>query len=412
MWIASGFLAILGLVPGLPALPFLALAAMTAGAAWLTGPARDESAEAIVQTLPAREEVPARDAAVRDLLQIDPVELELGYALIPLVDGSGTGDLLDRIRLLRKQAALDLGILVPPIRIRDDVRLGPDQYVVKVRGTEVARGEVMPRLLLALDTGALAGEPDGIRTVDPTFGMPAWWIGPDRRDEAESMGCTVVEPSTVIATHLMETLRTAAADLLGRQDVQELVEALKESYPALIEEVIPDRVPLGVLHRVLQRLLREGVPIRDLVTILETLADVTEHTKDPEVLSEHVRRALAAVIGDSLQDEEGRVRGITLGPRLEAALMGFFNPRPTKDGVRTVLDPDVLATLLGRLDALTRRHSDGGRPVPVITPPGLRVGVRRLIEPVMPRVPVVSLAELPAHVNLQSIATWEMDHAA
>lgn len=303
-----------------------------------------------------------------------------------------------------------MGLLIPPIRIRDDVRLGPNEYVVKLRGSEIARGEVMPRQLLALDTGGVLRPVPGQETRDPSFGMPARWITADRRAEAEAAGYVVVEPTTVVATHLMEVLKANAADLLGRQDVQEMVDALKQTYPALVEEVVPAKVSLGVLHRVLQRLLRERVPIRDLVTILESLADVADQTKDPEALTEHVRRALGKAIAEQYVDETGSIRGITVGPRLEAALMELFSPRHSKGG--GFVNPDVLTAVLRRLDELVREHGGDGRPVPVISPPGLRVGVRRLIEPVMPHVPVLSLAELPSHINLQSLATWELTDVA
>jgi len=412
MWIASGFLGILSLVPGMPTVPFLALSGGAALAARSTSKLRDQEArEARAEISAAAAGASEESSPVHDLLQIDPVELEVGYGLIPLVDEGQGGDLLDRIKLLRKQAALDMGILVPPIRIRDDVRLAPNEYVVKIRGTEAARGEVRPRSLLALDTGSVLDEIEGEDTFDPSFGMPAKWIPQRARVDAEAAGYVVVEPSTVVATHLMETLKANAAELLGRQDVQEMLDTLKESYPALIEEVVPNRVPLGVLHRVLQRLLRERVPIRDLVTILETLADVSDQTKDPEALTEHVRRALANVIGDSFLGPDGAIRGITLGPALEAALMGLFSPRANRPPGEMV-DPETLTKLLGELDDLTRAYADDGRPVPIITPPGLRVGVRRLIEPVLPTIPVISLAELPPQANLRSVATWEMQHAA
>ncbi len=229
--------------------------------------------------------------------------------------------------------------------------------------------------------------------------------------EAETNGYVAVEPSAVLATHLMETLKGHAADLLGRQDVQELLDTLKASYPALVEEVVPAKISLGVLHRVLQRLLKERIPIRDLVTILETLADVAEQTKDPEMLTEHVRRSLANVIVELHQGAEGSIHGITIGPRLEAALMGLFGPRGGQNGGE-MLNPDRLTALLGQLDHLARVSTKDGRSVPLITPPGLRVGVRRLIEPILPQIPVVSLAELPANVNLRTVATWELNHAA
>jgi flagellar biosynthesis protein FlhA len=354
---------------------------------------------------------PVETSPVQDLLQIDPVELEMGYALVPLVDESQGGDLMERIRLLRKQAAQELGILIPPIRIRDDVRLPPDEYLVKIRGSEAARGDIRPRLLFALDTGGVVDEIPGEETVDPSFGMPARWIPKGTRVEAETNGYVCVEPAAVLATHLMETLKNHAADLLGRQDVQDLLDTLKASYPALVEEVVPAKVSLGVLHRVLQRLLKEKIPIRDLVTILETIADVADQTKDPEALTEHVRRSMANVIVELYQTDEGSVHGITVGPRLEAALMGLFGPRGSGTGSQ-MLNPDRLTGLLAQLDHLAKNAPTDGRNIPLITPPGLRVGVRRLIEPVLPSIPVVSLAELPANVNLRTIATWELDNAA
>jgi len=414
MWIASGFLGSLAVVPGMPTVPFAALAGAAGLAArsmkGVPGDDQEEEpqplAEGEADALPPEERSP-----VHDLLQIDSVELEVGYGLISLIDEKQGGDLLSRIKMLRKQAAIEIGILVPPVRIRDDVRLGPNEYLVKVRGTEVARGEVRPRALLALDTGAVIQEIDGEETFDPSFGMPARWVQERGRVDAEAAGYVVVEPSTVLATHLMETLKGNAAELLGRQDVQDMIDALKESYPALVDEVVPARVPLGVLHRVLQRLLQERVPIRDMVTILETLADMSEQTKDPEALTEHVRRALANVIGDTHVGRDGAIRGITIGPSLEAALMGVFSPRANRMSAE-MLDPDRLTALLGQLGALTKAYMEDGKPLPIITPPGLRVGIRRLIEPVLPNVPVISLAELPPQANLQSAATWEMPHAA
>ena len=412
-WLASGFLASLAILPGLPILPFLALAGGAALLARFSGEEEKKREATLVSGPPEKqmEALPPQSTPVQDLLQIDPVEVEIGYALIPLVDESQGGDLMERIRLLRKQAAQEMGILVPPIRIRDDVRLPPDEYAVKIRGSEVASGNIRPRLVLALDTGGVMSEIPGEETLDPSFGMPARWIPKSKRVDAETNGYVVVEPTSVVATHLMETLKGNAAELLGRQDVQEMVDTLKESYPALVEEVIPSRISLGVLHRVLQRLLKERVPIRDLVTILETLADVSEQTKDPEALTEHVRRSMANVIVEMHQSEDGSVHGITIGPRLEAALMGLFSPRGGGSG-SAMLNPDRLTGLLGQLDQLARAYGEDVRSIPLITPPGLRVGIRRLIEPVLPQIPVVSLAELPAHVNLQSVATWELDHAA
>jgi flagellar biosynthesis protein FlhA len=366
-----------------------------------------------VLSKPEEKQLPAApvETTMQDLLQVDPVELEVGYGLIPLVDERHGGDLLERIRLLRKQAAVDVGILVPRIRIRDDMRLTPNEYVVRLRGAEVARGEVLPRMVLALDAGTVSHPVDGIPTRDPSFDLPGVWIAPHQKEMAEAAGYVVVEPSTVVSTHLLETLKAHAAELLGRQDVQELVETLKKTYPALIEEIVPARVSVGTLHRVLQRLLRERVPIRDLVTILEALADLADTTKDPEALAEHVRRALGKSIVERYVDQSGTLRGIVPSPRLEAALMGFFSPRQGRPAAN-VPTPEQLTDLLRRLDALMRTQAADGRPVVLLTPPALRVGIRRLLEPVLPAVPVLSLAELPPQVNLQTIATWDWSDGA
>ncbi|WP_396205779.1 flagellar biosynthesis protein FlhA [Gemmatimonas sp.] len=410
MWMVAGVLGAFSLIPALPMLPFMTMAIGAAALAKMSEKAEAQrAAEALVLTPTVSDaaELPAAPDPMQDLLQIDPIELEVGFALIPLVDEGQGGDLLERISLLRKQAALELGILVPPIRIRDNVRLPANEYVIKLRGSEVARAEVLPRFLMALNTGGVIAEIDGMDTIDPSFGMPARWVAASRRAEAEALGYVVVEPTTVVATHLLETLKGSAAELLGRQEVQEMVETLKKSHPALVEEIIPAKVSLSVLHRVLQRLLRERVPIRDLVTILEALGDGAEATKDPEALTEVVRKSLTNVIARLFADQTGMVRGITIGARLESALLGLFSPRSSQMNA-PVLTPESLAGMLRDLNHLATTYAVDGRPLPLITPPSLRVGVRRLIEPVLPSLPVVSLAELPAQITLSSVATWEM----
>ncbi|GAB1342798.1 flagellar biosynthesis protein FlhA [Gemmatimonas sp.] len=410
MWMVAGVMGAFALIPGLPMFPFLAMAGGAAVLAKLSEKAEAQrAAEALVLSPSASDavEAPAAPDPMQDLLQIDPIELEVGYALIPLIDEGQGGDLLERISLLRKQAALELGILVPPIRIRDDIRLPANEYVIKLRGSEVARAEVLPRFMMALNTGGVVAEIDGMDTIDPSFGMPARWVAASRRAEAEALGYVVVEPTTVVATHLLETLKGSAAELLGRQEVQEMVETLKKSHPALVEEIIPGKVSLSILHRVLQRLLRERVPIRDLVTILEAIGDGAEATKDPEALTEVVRKSLTNVIARLFADQTGTVRGITIGARLESALFGLFSPRNSQANA-PVLTPESLAAMLRDLNHLATTYAVDGRPLPLITPPSLRVGVRRLIEPVLPSLPVISLAELPAQITLSSVATWEM----
>jgi flagellar biosynthesis protein FlhA len=412
MWIAAGVLAMFSVVPGLPMLPFLSLACILGMLARAASAAEKKREATAVSALSApKSESPTSTDPMKDLLQIDPIELEVGYALIPLVDERQGGDLLDRISMLRKQAAVELGILIPPVRIRDDIRLPSNEYVIKLRGSEMARGEVMPRFLMALNTGAVISPIEGIDAVDPSFGMPARWVATNRRADAEAYGYVVVEPSTVVATHLMEVLKANAAELLGRQDVQEMVETLKKTHPALVDDIVPSKISLGTLHRVLQRLLRERIPIRDLVTILEALGDSADTTKDPEALTEHVRRSLSNVIARLYAEPDSSVRGITMGPRLEQALTGLFSPRTAQPGI-SMLNPDALARMLRDLNEMSQAYSTEGRPIPLVTPPSLRVGVRRLIEPVLPALPVISLAELPAAVNLHSVGMWEMANAA
>ncbi|MDZ4673131.1 MAG: flagellar biosynthesis protein FlhA [Gemmatimonadota bacterium] len=407
LWLASGVIGAFGLLPGLPALPFVLLAAATGLMAWR----RQQgvvAADAPGQT-PTGEAMPTAPP-MAELMQVDTLEVELGYALVSLVDETQQGDLLHRVAIMRRQAALEIGVLVPPARIRDNIRLTPTEYLIRIRGVKVAGGEVMPRYLLALDPGGVAPAIDGIRTTDPSFGMPATWITPDRRLDAEAMGYNVVEAATVLATHLMETIRRHAGSLLSRQDVRQLIDALRETHPALIEDLIPARLSLGTLHRVLQRLLQEGLPVRDLVTILEALSDVAESSKDPEVLTEHVRRSLSHLVAQRFADDDATVRGITVGPRLEAALMQLFSPRAGGENARP-LEPDQLTALLRQLDSMVSAARREGRSRPLITPAGLRVGIRRLVEPILPDLSVVSLRELPPQTPVQSTALWEVPRA-
>lgn len=412
MFIAAGLLGVFALVPGLPMLPFVILSGL-AGTAGMIVRGRNqetekaEAAAAVAQVAPAAAPV----APIKELLAVEPLEVEIGYALVPLVDEAAQGDLLQRVSIMRKKLALELGIIVPTARIRDNIQLPATEYAIKLRGVRVAGGEVMPRFLLALNSAGNAPRIDGIQTNDPSFGLPATWIGPEMRLEAEALGYTVVEPATVLSTHLMETIKLHAAELLTRQHTRELLDGLKESHPALVDDVVPNKLSLGTVHRVLQRLLREGIPIRDLVTVLEALSDAADQTKDPETLTEFVRRALAPIIVQLFDAGDGTIRGITIGPRLEAALMQLFNPRPVRDGGRT-MDPDELTLALRTLNDLVTANKHDGQWPAVITSPALRTGVRRLIEPILPRIPVISLGELPTQAPIVSLATWELNRAA
>mgnify|MGYP001764833832 CR=1 FL=1 len=406
-WVVAAF----GIVPGLPKLPFLGIAI----GLWLLarGAETQQTKAKAAAAQPAQAAAPQQPTAadpLDDLLQIEPIELEVGYLLIPLADASQGGDLLKRIGLLRQQCAQDPGILVPPVRILDNLGLPGGTYVVKVRGTEKARGDVMPQFLLALDTGRVTSNVEGIDTIDPSFGMRAKWVATSRRPDAQAAGWDVVEPSTVIATHLIETVKRSAAELLGRQDVQQMLDALKKTHPAVVDEVVPGKLSLGSVHRVLQRLLRERVPIRDLVTILEALGDAADSTKDPVLLTEHVRRALSDAIARAHLDDQGLLPAITLGPRLEQQLSALLAPRQGQPAPN--LTPEAVSQLIRDLEHLASSRAVDGRLPPLVVPSALRLGIRNVLEPVLPHQPVISLAELPANVQLSAIATWEVTRAA
>jgi flagellar biosynthesis protein FlhA len=412
MWIASGILGGVAILPGFPFMPFFLLSGLTASGAWFARErvkAAQAEADAEVEAMAV---APVEQAPIKDLLHVDPMELEIGYALVPLVDAGQDGDLLQRIGLMRKQVAVEMGIIVPPIRIRDNIQLPATEYEIKMRGVRIARGEIMPKYLLALNTSGAADAMDGIQTKDPSFGMPAVWIPADRRVEAETGGYSVVEPQTVLSTHLMETVKRNAGELLGRQECQELLDALKEHAPTLVDDLVPGKLPLGTVHRVLQRLLREGIPVRDLGSILESLADASDITKDAEQLTEHVRRNLSTVIAQLYDDGDGAVRGFTVGPRLEGTLMALFGPRKGAGAEGAGPDPEQLTNALRSLNGLVQKYNAGGGRYPLIAPAHLRVGIRRLVEPVMPDLAVVSLAELPPQMPIQSLGTWELTNAA
>ena len=412
LWTASGILTVFGLVPGLPMGPFLLLAAACGGLAYIS--TRRDQRNAEQPPLPdgvfPEADLSGAPPALREIMAIEPLEIEIGYALIPLVDEAQQGDLLQRIGILRKQLAFEIGIVVPSARIRDNIQLAPGEYAIKLRGVRVAGSELYPKQLLAVDTTNTAAPIEGTPTRDPSFGIAACWIAPERRSAAEALGYQVVDTATVLTTHLMETVRTHAAELLTRQAVREMLDGLRETHPALVDDVVPAKLSLGTLQRVLQRLLREGIPVRDMVTILEALSDPADQTKDPEALAEYVRRALSTVIVELLGAGNKPLTAITVGPKLEVALMQLFSPRG-REGASPMTPEDLTRALQKLQDLVAARRRDG-QTVPLVTPAGLRLGIRRLIEPILPRLPVISLSELPPQTPIENVSTWELSHAA
>ena len=317
---SAGVLLLFALVPGLPTLPFLLLAGGMGAMAYGIDRASGSGGKELRSRTGCASPEGKKPTSVLPLLQMDMMEIGIGYGLIPLVDVEQGGDLLERVTMIRRQCALELGIVIPAIRIRDNMQLSPNTYCIKIKGVEMGRGELMCRYYLAMKAGPVSEEIPGIATTEPAFGLPALWITEDKREQAEWAGYTVVDAPSVLATHLTEIIKSHAHELLGRQEVKTLLDAMRDQYSAVVEERVPDLLTLGEIQKVLQNLLREGVSIRNLVTILETLADNARHTRDPEVLTEQVRQGLARQIS-SQYAVDGVIPVITLEPRLEEELL-------------------------------------------------------------------------------------------
>ncbi|MBC7077887.1 MAG: FHIPEP family type III secretion protein, partial [Synergistales bacterium] len=318
LFIGAGLLFALAVVPGLPTVPFLLLGTILALAAFVVyREGKAPPGEPASEVPPPAAKAPAgAPESVLPLVAVDPMEVEIGYALIPLVDPSQGGDMLDRIATIRRQMAMERGLVVPPIRIRDNIQLKPTEYLIRIKGAQVARAEIMPDHYLAMNTSGTEEPLVGIPTKEPAFGLEGYWIAPELREQAESLGYTVVDAPSVLATHISEIVKKYGAELLTRQETQKLVDLVKESNPAVTEELM-NALSLGDVQKVLQNLLRESVPIRDLVTIFETLADVGRISRNPDFLTERVREALFRHITISLQDPQGTVAVLTLSPRWE-----------------------------------------------------------------------------------------------
>lgn len=401
--IAAGVLLAFAAVPGLPSSPFLILALSMGAVAFLAH--RDQLQE---ETKKGQAEKPAGKAEEKpeDYLHLDPLEITLGYGLIPLVDPAQGGDLLDRITMLRKSTALELGIVIPPIRIRDDITFNPNEYAIKIRGVRVAGAELQPRNLLAMDPGYVEEEVEGTPTTEPAFGLPARWIADSARERAELLGYTVVEPPDVLATHLTEVLKAHAHEILTRQDTQRLIDRVKENSPAVVGELVPDLLSVGAVQKVLQHLLKEQMPILDTQTILETLADYAPITKDPEILTEYVRTALGRTICQKYKNDEGNIPVLTVDPELEQQIANAMQSTPS--GIRVALSHAVSSRLLENL----AQHIDGmvannQQPV-VLTAPNVRPAFRKLTEATFPSLAVLSYNEIVPGIDVYSVGMVEV----
>jgi flagellar biosynthesis protein FlhA len=338
---------------------------------------------------------------VVSLLQVDPIELEFGYGIIPLADVNQGGDLLDRVVMIRRQIALELGTVVPIIRLRDNIQLNPNQYIIKIKGIQVTEGEILFDHYMAMNPGYVEEEITGIPTFEPSFHLPAIWITESQRERAESLGYTVVDPPSIIATHLTEVIRAHIAELLTRQDVQNLVNNLKESNPVLVEELIPKVMGLGEVQKVLQNLLREGISIRDLLTIFETLADHATTTRDTDVLTEYVRQSLKRAISNKYFPANETTSVITLDPKVEQDIMSSV--KQTEQGAYLALDPEKTKAIMGSVEEETTKLENMGKSAIVITSPIVRMYFKKLSEDYFKDLIVVSYNEVESDVELQSV---------
>lgn len=392
LFITGGFLSVLGLIPGLPLLPFWVLALAVAGLGMTRMQAEQKEAEEAARQQAADVEAPEPQEP-DDLLLVDPLELEIGYGLISIVDPNQQGDLLERVRMLRQQLAVELGIVIPPVRIRDNVTLGANAYVIKLHGNPVAEGEILPNYYLALLPDEHEPAPPGIRVKDPTFGLPAIWVAERNLGEAERLGLTVVEAPAVITTHLLEELRKHAHRLLNRQEVRKLIDKVAEIAPALVDELVPSVLSVGDVQKVLKRLLRERIPIRDLVTILEALADHATQTKNIDVLTEYTRAALAPTITRQFSSPDGKIYCFVLDPVLEQHLLeragqGDLNPNTLS------LPPERAERAIQEADRLAKRLIGNGHVPVLLTSPVLRSTLYNFLSPSVPDLAVLSYNDL------------------
>ena len=402
LYLVGAIIAFLGIITPLNPLIFIVLG----GAFILTA----RSVQATIETAEIEGEVDSEEAAaeeirqpenVTSLLSVDPIELEFGYGIIPLADVNQGGDLLDRVVMIRRQIALELGTVVPIIRLRDNIQLNPNQYIIKIKGIQVSEGEILFDHYMAMNPGYVEEEITGIPTEEPSFHLPAIWITEGQRERAESAGYTVVDPPSIIATHLTEIIRRHIAELLTRQDVQNLIDNLKETNPSIVEELVPKLLGLGEIQKVLQNLLSEGISIRDLLTIFETLADYAPSTRDTDILTEYARQSLKRAICNKFFTPGETTSVVTLDPKVEQEIMGSV--KQTEQGAYLTLDPEKSKAIVDNTRSEVEKMEQMGKIPIVITSPIVRMYFKRLTEDYLKDLIVISYNEIEPEVELQSV---------
>jgi flagellar biosynthesis protein FlhA len=404
--VAAIFLGLMS-ITGLPKIPVLLMGSCCGGLAFTL----TRGAQKVAKTDAAKKKSDAakkEPEKVEKLLDVDTMELEVGYGLVKLVDTTKGGDLLDRISMIRRQIAVDLGIIVPPIRIRDNMQLGANDYAVKIKGQTIGRGVTYPEQFLAMDNGATSGPiPHAAATTEPAFGLPAYWISSSQRSQAELLNYTVVEATAVLATHLTEMVKSHAFELLTRQETKNLIDNLKTRVPALVEEVVPTQIKPGELQKVMQNLLRERVPVRDLETILETLGDFSSRTKDLDVLTEYVRNALARTICKQYVDERDRMWCLTLDPALEDLINGHLER--SERGITNTMPPATSQQIVQQISNKTTELTQTGRSAVILCSPQVRASVRKMIEASLPQTAVLAYNEVVPEVAVEAVGLVGMN---
>ena len=405
--IAAVLLFIFGLVPGLPAVPFFILAAVCGGIAYMLSEESKQkaAAEAKKEAVKAEKNIGKEPEDMSRYIYMEAIEIEIGYGLIPLAESGEGGGLLERITAVRKQNAAEMGILIPPIRIRDNLQLKADEYIIKIRGNEVGRGEVLYNHFLVMNPGHDTIDLEGKKTIEPAFQLPAVWIDKKLKEKAEMLGYTIVDPGTVMVTHLSEIIKVNSYELLGRQEVKKLMDTMKDNYSAVVEELIPDKLSLGEVQKVLQNLLRERVPIKDLLTILEALADYAGNIKDTEILTEYVRNRIGRTIVSNYLTPQNKLDIITINPDLEQYI--HENIQKSIQGSFPAIDPAITTKILEKIDAILEK-SQAPKPI-ILTSPRIRVAFKRLIEMAFPQLAVLSLNEIPNSVEFEGVGTVTVD---
>ena len=401
--VSSGILFALGLIPGLPHLPFILLSAAAGGLAYFISREQKKQAQKKVDESKKAPVVPAAPEQVETLLTLDRLELEVGYGLIPLVDEEQNGDLLNRIRAIRRQFVAELGIVIPPLRVRDNLQLKPGEYRILIKGNEIAKGEMMPGYVMALNPGEVKKTIEGIPTKEPVFQLPALWVQEKRKDEAQFAGYTVVDISTVIATNLTEVIRSHADELLSRQDVQKLLDRLGQNYPKVVEELVPNILPLGLIQKVLQNLLKERVSIRDLLTIMETMADSVAISKDADILTEYVRQRLARSIVKQYETAEGILPLVTIDQKIEDILRDGI--QKADHGSYLSLEPNLAQKILMAINQTLERMAQANYQPIILCSPTIRRHLKKLLDRFLPQVVVLSHNELTTQAKIQSLGT-------